>query len=62
VLVVQVLSAAFFEQNGEIVICFNICFNTLPVDKEEGEDLIFLDGFVEKFLLDVRPDCSGIGG
>src|SRR3989337_3241120 len=52
--IVQVLLLAFSEKNGKIIVRLHACFDPLPVDEEDREHLVFLDGLVQEFLLDVR--------
>ena len=35
VFIEQVLSAAFFQENGEAVVGLDICLHALPVDQKE---------------------------
>src|SRR3990172_3609844 len=54
VFIVQVLLLAFSEKNGKIIVCLHACFDPLPVDEENREHLVFFDGFIQEFLLDIR--------
>jgi hypothetical protein len=55
VLIEQVLSAAFFQENGEAVVGLDIGLHALPVDQKERQEMVFPDRLIEEFLLYVRP-------
>ena len=55
VLIIQVLLAAFPEQDGKVVVCLDVGLDALTVDEEEGKELVFLDGLIQELLLDVGP-------
>ncbi len=57
--VVQMLSPAFFHQDGEVVVGLNRGLDALAVHEKQREGLIFPDRLAQKILLDVgsHPEC-----
>ncbi len=54
VLVVQMLFAAFAQEDRKIIVGFNHRLDALTIYKEQREHLAVPDGFVQKGLLDIR--------
>ena len=52
-LIVEMLYPVLSEEERKIIICFYRCLDALTIHKVQRENLVFPDGLIEKFLLDI---------